>query len=198
MSGQPVPAELLWAMREIVKRAVMTLAALRDPDRRYLGWSRLPVAVVHDVAHAYGYSAASVRNFAPTPHEVAQMEVVLPWLAWLRREEGEAACRRFLAWSMGTPLWRIGQRERCSERTILNRMDRSICAIIHRFVGRDVQVETVEEPYLSTPYAMVFERPAGPHGGEVVIKRVYVGGQGFMRGGRKLRTGQERYDLRHD
>lgn len=197
-TGDPtlsIPAELLHALREIIRRAVMTLAAVRDPDRRHLGWSSLPMNIVHDVQDAYGYSSASARNFAPSPHEVEQMEVVLPWIAWIRREEGEAACRRILGWAMGAALWRLGQREKCSDRTINNRIDRSICAIVRRFVGVNVEIERLEEPYKGTNYALVIEKPHGPHGGEVEIKKVYIGGMGFMKGGKRLRSGVEAIDL---
>lgn len=190
-ASQVIPPELLHAIREIIRRAVMALAAVRDPDARYMGLSRLPATIVRDVNQAYGYVSASVRNFQPSSYELEQMEIVLPWLAWIRREEGEQACRRILAWAMGSQLWRIGQRENCSERTALNRIDRSICAIVEKFVGIGVTVEKIEEPYKGTPYALLFEKPAGPHGGEVIIKRVYIGGVGFMKGGKRLRRGDE-------
>ena len=38
--------ELLLAMREIIKHAILTLHALRDPDQRFLGWGRMPAYVV--------------------------------------------------------------------------------------------------------------------------------------------------------
>jgi len=186
-----VPAHLIQALREIIRRAVLTLVAVRDPDSRYRGMAKLPVNVVHDVTQAYGYVSASMR-FVPSAYEIDQMEVVLPWLAWLRHGLGDdQACKRILAWSMGSPVWRIAQREQCSERTILNRMDRSICEIIQKFVGVDMEVERIEEPYKSTPYALVFEKAPGPHGGEVKIKRVYIGGLGFMKGSRRMRRGDE-------
>ena len=84
-----MPPELLQAMREIVRIAIMTLAALRDPDRRYQGFASMPQNVVHDVREAYGYSSATVREFIPSAFHISQMEVVLPWLAWVRREEGK-------------------------------------------------------------------------------------------------------------
>lgn len=190
-----VSADLIYCLREIVRRSVMTLAALRDPDRRYVGWSTLPANIVHDVRDAYGWSSASVRGFAPSPHEVGQMEVVLPWLAWVRREESDAACRRILGWAMGAPVWRLAQREGCSERTIHNRIDRSVVAIIRRFVGVEIEIEAIDEPWKGAPFAMVYDFPAGPHGGEVQIRKVYVGGIGFVKGGKRIRTGQEKYDL---
>lgn len=189
-----IPAELLDAMREIVRRALMTLAAVRDPDHRFLGYARQAGNIVHEVKEAYGYSSASVRNFAPTAYEISQMEVVLPWLAWLRRQEGEQAIRRIIAWSMGSALWRIGQRESCSERTVTNRIDRSISAIIQQFTGANIPVERVEEPYKGATYALVYERLSGPHG-ECVIQKVYIGGLGFMKGHKKVGAATDHHRL---
>lgn len=187
---QSVPPALLEAMREIIRVAIVTLAAVRDPDRRYLGLSQMPVHVVHDIREAYGYSSATVREFIPNSFHISQMDVVLPWLAWVRREEGDAAIRRIIGWAMGVAGWRLGQREKCSERTIQNRIDRSVCAIIRQFAGVEVDVERVDEPYKGATYAMVFERPTGTDA-PVVIRKVYVGGIGMVKGGKRLRTAIE-------
>lgn len=185
-----IPAELLEAMREIVRVAIITLAALRDPDHRFMGYASLPQNVVHDVREAYGYSSATVREFIPSAFHISQMEVVLPWLAWIRREEGERAIRRIIGWAMGASIWRLGYREQCSERTIHNRIDRSVCAIIRKFAGADLDVERVDEPYKGASYAMVFDRPTGTDA-PVLIQKVYVGGMGMMKNGKRLRTAIE-------
>lgn len=184
------PQDLLAAVREILRRAVMTLAALRDPDRRYLGLQQMPQHVVHDVKEAYGYSSATVRDFQPSAYEIAQADVVLPWLAWLRREHGDIECRRFIGWAMGAQIWRLAKREKCSDRTINNRIDRSVSLMIEKFVGASIPVEMIEEPYRDAPYALVFDRP-DQFGAPVKISKVYVGGVGFMKGGRRVRTAQE-------
>lgn len=184
-------SQLLAAMREIIRRAVMTLAALRDPDRRYLGLAQMPQHVVHDVKEAYGYSSATVRDFAPSAYEIEQADVVLPWLAWLRREHGDMECRRFIGWAMGAPVWRLAKREGCSDKTIHNRIDRSVSLMIAEFIGPTIAVEQIEEPYRDAPYALVFDKPSGPHGGPVNIRKVYVGGIGMMRGGKRLRGGAD-------
>lgn len=189
-----IPDDLLNAMRQIVRRAVMTLAAVRDPDHRYLGWATLPANLVRDVKEAYGYSSASLRNFQPTAYEITQMDIVLPWLAWLRREEGEAAIRRIIGWSMGAALWRLGQREHCSEETINNRINRSISRMILQFTGASIPVERIEEPYKGATYAMVLESPPGPHG-ECVVMKVYVGGLGFVKGGRRVDSANTSHKL---
>ena len=184
------PHELLAAVREILRRAVMTLAALRDPDRRFLGLAQMPAHVVHDVQDAYGYSSASVRDFRPSAYEIEQAEVVLPWLAWLRRAHGDIECRRFIGWSSGAPVWKLAKREKCSERTIHNRLDRSVAIMIREFCGANIPVEIVDEPYKDTAFAAIFERSPGPHE-RVRVLKVYVAGIGFMKGNKRLRTALE-------
>ncbi len=184
--------ELLQALREIIRYAVLTLNAARDPDARYRGWSQLPATLVRDAADAYGYSTPMVRRFSPTPRDIDQMEVVLPWLAWLRREEGRDAIRRILAWSLGVSLWRIAQREEVSEATITNRIDRSVARIIRQWVGVDIPVERVEEPYEGVSYAIIFEKPPGPIGTEVRLMKVYIGGKGLWKAGRYLRDNEHK------
>jgi hypothetical protein len=184
------PLDLLAAVREILRRAVMTLAAMRDPDRRFLGLQQMPQHVVHDVQQAYGYSSTAVREFIPSAYEIEQADVVLPWLAWLRRQHGDKECRRFIGWAMGAPIWRLAKREGCSDRTINNRIDRSVSLMIAEFVGAEIEVERIEEPYRDAPFALVFERPE-QFGAPVKISKVYVGGIGFVKGGKRLRTAQE-------
>ena len=183
--------ELLQAMREILRRSLMTLNAIRDPDARYRGWAQLPAPIVRDVADAYGYSTPWVRKFSPSPRDIAQMEIVLPWLAWLRREEGQAAIRRMIAWSLGVSVWRIAQREECSEATIQNRIDRSVAAIIRKWTGTDIPVEVVEEPHQGVTYAFIWEKAPGPVG-VVKLMRIYVGGRGMWKAGRYLRDGRHK------
>lgn len=190
------PAELLAAIRELIRLAVKTLVALQDPDAKYLGWARMPMHVVHEARHAYGRDDVREPKFRPNPKEISQMEFIGPWLAWLRREEGDRALRRIMAWSMNVPMWKIGQREGCSDRTVMNRIDRSIAAIVGNFVNVDVTIEVVDEPHKGAVYAAIFEKPPGPHGGEVILRKVYVSEKGFMKGGRKMRSGIERYDQR--
>lgn len=198
--------EAFIAVREIVRRAIMTLMAIKDPDERYLhSNSAWCFAVVRDAREAYGYGTASVARFQPSSHDISQMETVAVWLAWLRRTEGEGALRRIIAWTMGVPVWRLGQREKCSERTIRNRIDRSIAAIIRQFAHADLTVEIVEEPIKSlpaesvregrpnSPFGLFLEKPHGPHGA-VILRKVYVYDIGFMIGGKRWRDGREKVD----
>lgn len=185
--------ELLLAVREIIRYSVLTLNAVRDPDAKYRGWATLPQTIVHDVSDAYGYSTPWVRRFSPTAHDVSQMEVVLPWLAWLRREEGQPALRRIIAWSMGVSVWRIGQREQCSDATVMNRINRSVAKIVRQFAGVDLPVEYLEEPYRGVVYAMVWEYP-DRSGSSVTPMKIYIGGRGLWKQGRWLRDGSHKIE----
>jgi hypothetical protein len=196
MSAMAKPAdirlEVLQAVREIIRYAILTLNAVRDPDARYRGWSQLPVTIVRDVADAYGYSTPWVRKFSPTARDVSQMEIVLPWLAWLRREEGQDSIRRIIAWSLGVSLWRLAQREEVSEATISNRIDRSVAKIIQQWVGANIPVERIEEPYQGQTYAMIWEKSPGPVTGQIRHMRIYIGGKGLWRRGRFLRDNEHK------
>ncbi len=186
------------AVKAIVRRAIVTLMTLRDPDRKYqYRDSSWLFPVVNKAQESYGYVQ---YGFDPTPEDISQMEVVATWLAWLRRTEGEQALRRLISWTLGVPTWRIGSRERCSERTIRNRIDRSIAAIIKKFAAVDIAVELVEEIYdgkkLTTrngrarsPFGLMFDRPDGLSG-EVVLRKIYVHDIGFMIGNRRWRDGR--------
>src|SRR5690242_5888430 len=157
MGTQEQAAEAFLAIKNIVRRAIMTLLTLRDPDRKYqYRSSSWLLPVVNTAQEAYGY----IRyGFEPTPHDISQMDVVATWLAWLKRTEGEDAVRRIISWTLGVPTWRLAARERCSDRTIRNRIDRSIAAMIREFAAVDVSVEILEGA--KVPEALRNGRPVG-------------------------------------
>jgi hypothetical protein len=87
---------------------------------------------------------------------------------------------------LGVSVWRIAQREEVSEATIQNRIDRSVARIIRQFVGVNIPVERIEEPYQGVAYAIIFEKATGEVG-EVKFMKIYVGGKGMWRAGRYLK-----------
>jgi hypothetical protein len=46
-----------------------------------------------------------------------------------------------MAGSKGAPLWLLAQQERCTDRTIANRIDRSMAAILAEFLDTETDVE---------------------------------------------------------
>lgn len=192
MAKEEIAEEALATIKTIVRRAIITLMTLRDPDRKYLHrQSSWLFPVVNTAQEAYGYSN---YGFDPTPQDITQMELIAGWLAWLRRTEGEHAVRRIISWTLGVPTWRLAARERCSDRTIRNRIDRSIVAMLRQFAAVDISVEIVEDEKMVTPYAMVFDPAPGPHGGPVILRKVYVYDKGFMLGSKNIRDGREKAD----
>jgi hypothetical protein len=185
--------ELLAAMREIIKRAVITLNAVPDIDARFRGWAKSPARIVRDQQEAYGWALVSVKH-QPSPQEIKQADLVHPWLAWIRRVEGQRDLDRITAWSLGVPAWKLGDLERCSDRTVINRIDRSVAAVIKQFVNVDIPIEFVDEPHENALYAMVWEYPPGPITGEVISMKIFIGDRGFWKAGRYLRDGHEKID----
>jgi len=185
------PAELLLTVREILRNALMTMAAARDPDKRYQGWRSSGLEPVHSIQEAYGYASASVRAFTPSAAEISQAERVAPWLAWLRRDLGDDALRRITAWALGVPAWRLAQREDCSERQVMRRIDRSVAAVIAHFLGDTITVEYLDEPAKTQPtFALSFAPDRTTDATSTVPMKIYVGGRGMWRNGRWLRGGQ--------
>jgi hypothetical protein len=181
--------------KEQIRAAWNTLSMLPDPDARFRrafsgGW---PLPVVMEARDAYGATPASWRG-TPTPKEVTEMEEALDWLAWLHGgkppEGGEYSTKRIAKWSWGIPVWKLAQGERCSERTIHRRIDRSIAKIYAHFGGVTVEISPVDEP---EPLPDRIRADAPPHGGaneswEIPKPgKVFIDGIGMMNEGKKDR-----------
>lgn len=182
---------LLIALRSLVQRSWKTLMGMPDCDAKYLnqksGWV---FSVVHDAREAYGYSPARVRTFTPSAQDISNMEVVMTWMAWLRRKEGNLAIQRIMSWSLGLPLWQISQRERCSERTVLNRIDRSLTAILAKFLAADLDLEIVEEPLAAPVTSFCEERPVMGESASIEPGKVWIAGIGWMFRGKPWDNGE--------
>lgn len=145
--GDPERAadDRLAEVRELLRRAVLTLAAVTDPDARFRhGPASWGLEVVNDVNEAYGYAPPRVRRFAPTPQDVDIYLEVMGWLAWYGREVDRDDMRLFLAWAMGVPKWVLAQRRRLSESTIRRRID-AVASTIAARCGVEVRAPTDEE-----------------------------------------------------
>ena len=109
----------------------------------------------------------------------------MEWLAWLRREEGDLALKRVIGWARGTPMYVLAHRERRCTRTIMNRIDRSMAAILREFLAVRIDIPVVDEAPAVLPRITGFtsftERPrAADVPSEVEPGRVYIAGIGFM------------------
>jgi hypothetical protein len=120
--------------REAIRRAILTLAALPDPDQRYLRYVTPNISVVRDAAEAYGWTPARLRFF-PTPFDCSVYLQVLGWLSWYERSitQGTHAVRIVMAWATGCEYWRLSKRFSCSERTLRRKIDGVADTIGSRF-----------------------------------------------------------------
>ena len=104
--------ELLTALREIIRLALGAISRWPLPRLCTIAPQRRPRR-----ARSLRLQQAMGPCLRPHAGRCVAMEIVIPWLAWLRREEGEQALQQIMAWSMGAPIWRLSGRERCSDRT---------------------------------------------------------------------------------
>jgi hypothetical protein len=96
------------------------------------------------------------------------------------------------------PTWMQAQRENCSGRTIINRIDRSMAAILREFLDVETDVAPIEEP-AALPvrhYHASWEATTGPAGVRENFGRVYIDGIGYMKDGRRLRDGSHKIEDR--
>lgn len=191
--------EAIVAVREIIRRAILTFHALPDPQRHfhYQGstWAG-------DYMDQYGKEFTPI-HYTPTPYEVDQAVIVLPWLKYLGEVEGRKAVLRLLAWCHGATNTRQAKREGCSEKTLISRVNASVAKIIDRFFGVACTIEVVEEPYKETEFALaahacgedMSERAAafGSYGPPRIMT-VYVHRWGYMRNGRQWDNGHGMVD----
>jgi hypothetical protein len=92
------------------------------------------------------------------------------------------------------PIWRIADRERCSVRTVHNRIDRSVTAILMEFGSVDMDLPTIEErtDKAHAPNLMI-ERPVIAEAGiRSQHGKARIDGIGFMKDGKRLRDGRDK------
>jgi hypothetical protein len=189
---------VLHALKEAIRQAVLTMLAMPDLDVRYRGhlrsaWS---ISAPDDPTVSYGYSEIKIPRLNPTPKDVSRAEVIDGWLVWLRGTEGRRALYRVTAWARGLPIWLLAQQEKCSERTITNRIDRSMAAILAEFLCAEADVEVINEPAdepvraFHGKHVSEFEGSVEKHG------KCWISGVGFMRDGRRLMDGRNKTDDR--
>lgn len=190
MTREPSTREMLDALKEVVRRAVQVMLSLRDSDYRYLSRVSNWGFDVSDDWFVYGMNDAREARFIPTPRDLTHMEIVAGWLSWLRRTEGEKALRRLFRMGQNVPTWRMALMEKVTERTILNRIERSLSAILKQFGNIDAEVPVIEERGEAGTFFFV-ERADWT--GEIPMPaKVYVHGIGWMKNGRKWDTGSRK------
>jgi len=190
------------ALKGVIKRAIIVLDALGDSEMRFLAlgraWNEEEKVARWDAVDrsVIAFNQPNYVKEVPTSREIAQAEIVEGWLIWLARQEGREAIPRLVAWAHEDPLWRIGDREKVSERVIRYRIDKSVAAILEKFSLGHLDAEIQEPKPESRSIGTVFrsERPtANDNANTAVIKKVYIAGIGFMRNGHRVRDGREKF-----
>ncbi len=184
--------EAVRAVREIIRRGLLTFQALPDPQAafRYTGASWAG----QWKGDLYADEVTRVR-YVPSAHEIDQAELILPWLKWLGDTRGRREVRRLIAWCHGVSTTDLGRREGVSSKTIMSRINRAVSAIIEQFFGLMCTVEVVDEPYKNTDFAVTWKnfedwRQEGPP----KIMTVYVHTYGLMRNGKRWNDGRNKVD----
>jgi hypothetical protein len=197
MTTAPEAKRLLADLKIKVRNAWLVLARLPDVDARFRAGLRgawcLPVV--------RGWQAydpdnlTPVRPPVPSPHEITEAEGIMTWMVWLRQTEGKPAVNRIIAWAMGAPWCNMSAREGCSDKTVKNRIDRSMALILREFRDTMVSIPVVDEPALSNRRARYFAAKLGEAsegGAEVMAGKVFIGGFGFRFHGKSYESAQLR------
>ena len=123
-------------VRELLRRAILTLCAIPDPDARYrrnpqTAWP----GILQDPYHAYGAAPPRYRHFHPTAADLSRYLPVLDWLLWYEHvsSHGREAVSLFWARTHGSAWWPLEQRFRKCRTTLYNRVEAMIGAIATRY-----------------------------------------------------------------
>jgi hypothetical protein len=184
---------MLAALKAAIRNGVLVMQALDDPDYKYRRplTSTWRISAPDDPNTAYAYTELRLR-FVPSPRDITRAEIVDSWLVWLFATEGKRGAHRIFHWARGAPQWLLAQREHCSERTIVNRIDRSMAKILEEFLETEIEVGHVEEPAdqpVRSFHGLHTSDITGAIGGH---GKVWIDGVGFMRDGRRVRDGREK------
>lgn len=159
------PRELMPDVRELLRRSILTLAAV--PACRGPQSPQNPLAnrMIHDAVEAYGYQPPAVRLFTPSPRDVSLYLEVLEMLSWYQREYGSTKVKVFVSWAFDLPFRIIAWQIKRSEDTVQR--------------WRDAVALTIAEKY-TAPLKKMLEGACGECGagvqnenkmGEATVKR---------------------------
>lgn len=129
------PRELMPSVRELLRRAILTLAAV--PACRGPQSPQNPLAnrMIHDAIEAYGYQPPAVKMFTPTPRDVSTYLDVLDMLSWYQREYGETKVKVFVSWAFDLPFRIIAWQIKRSEDTVQRWRDGVALTIAEKYTA---------------------------------------------------------------
>lgn len=138
-------------VRELLRRAILTLAALPDPDIRFrLGPRCAWPSIVQAARDAYGAAPPKLRTFQPTPTDQSRCLDVLAWLRWYELACGPETVRLFTAWAFGRPMWFLqercttNRRQPATPQTVRARLDGLVRTIANR-LQEDALRQAIDE-----------------------------------------------------
>jgi hypothetical protein len=187
------PRTMLAALKAAIRNGVLVMQAMSDLDYRWRQPLRSTwrISAPDDPNTAYAYTELRLR-FVPSPRDITRAEIVDSWLVWLFTVEGKRGTHRIFHWARGAPQWLLAQREGCSERTIVNRIDRSMAKILDEFLETEIEVGHVEEPADKPVRSFHGEHTSDVTGTIEGHGKVWLDGVGFMRDGRRVRDGRDK------
>lgn len=168
--GQESRDEELFAItRDLIARAILTLAAIPDPDLRFrVGPRSAWPDYVREARDAYASAPPRIRAFAPSPNDLGVFLDVLDMLNAYRRAGSTAAenVRLFTARVFGAPIWMLQQRcttnrrQPASKQTVYDRLDAVVSAVMraHREKLMELRFDKLDELDQFGPYR--------PYGGD--------------------------------
>jgi hypothetical protein len=197
---------LLAELKIKVRNAWLVLERLPDLDARFRrglsggGWCLTVVRgwqAIESSDDTFATDKIRTRPPTPSPHEITEAEGIMSWMVWLRQKEGRAAVNRIIAWARGAPWCNMSAREGCSDRTVKNRLDRSMAAVMLEFRDEKLDIPVVDEPALSGDWRFKLplgkrQHECGGSGGEVMPGKCFIGGQGFRFHGKAYDSAQLR------
>jgi hypothetical protein len=122
------------ACSELLRRSILTLAALPDREKAWLSSPRSSMPDYVQEASAYASEAPRVRRFQPSPEDIGRYLDVLAWLSWLgRQNDGARDVKIITARTFGTPMWKLAERFGRSDETIRRWEIAAIDRVAHQF-----------------------------------------------------------------
>jgi Domain of unknown function (DUF6362) len=138
-----IDSDVVAFIKDKLRRAVLTLVAVPDPDKRFLRLIGQRWNVVREAAEAYGWTQETT-HFRPNPRDVQVYLEVLSWLTWFEREHEAKVVQLFIAWAMGASWLRLSRQFDKSERTLRYWIDDMVKDIAGHFHG-DVEKIFLDE-----------------------------------------------------
>jgi hypothetical protein len=128
------------ATAELCRRAILTVTALPDRERKWLRTQVVNLEVRQSIDDAYGYTEERRPRFRPTARDIDNMLPVMGWLSELRASPhpGPRDYRIIWARAFGCPWWRLAGQLGRSDRQVQRYYDAAIEMLTRKHQLQDV------------------------------------------------------------